>query len=404
MLDQDLFRDSLKTRLEYYLEHYDPDEKFDHQGHVHKTIQLGYQYEPLQPLAFELCIQFFTSIIRQKPLPDWVELLEQALDITKRTHDISTYPRLIICQCYYLLIIENFNDLHHLTKQALQQPDIQKNRATKTDLLIFSSSALLALRLLPEAAENCYAGLNIMKMETHEAANSRRGRLINILGSISYERKSVNDAYTYYVQALGLLEQSGDTYYSNIVRENIIRCLANMNRHAEIWSYQASIQAFYAQHNYTKANNRYLVMLSHIYIGQRNFDAAEEVLFSVDFDYLCQIPPSQLLALYHNNLGYLYFERQAYELAEQQLLGAVNVFRKLGSEYQLNFANSLALLGTTYSKIGRHEDQCDLCLIEAYNLLEELAQAGYLQASKLQKEILCEFPHIRDCVENGEQK
>ena len=64
-----LFRGQLSIRLALQpLRTIDPVVNIDHQGHLFKTINRGYQYKRLQPLAFELWIQFFVPTIRQEIL------------------------------------------------------------------------------------------------------------------------------------------------------------------------------------------------------------------------------------------------------------------------------------------------------------------------------------------------
>ena len=393
MQTQDLFQELLLARLEEYKDSYDPIQNFEHQGHVHKTIQLGYKYEQLQPLAIELFIKFFVSIIRQKLLPDWVDLLDQALEITT-IHDTSQFPRLLVCRCHYLHTIDAFDSLYSFTTQVLRYPEIKKSSSIKVDILIFSSSALLALRLFKEASDCCQLGLNVIGAEPHSATNSRYGRLINILGEIAYHKDLFEESYIHYVKALDLLEQSDDLYSTYTVWENLALCLGHMDRLPEALVYQSQVHEFYVRYNYLKAKNRFLVATSDIYISQGYVDVAEEVLLQVDFDYLCQIPPSYTLALYHNNLGYLYFLRQTYKLAEHHLLGAIDVLRKIKVANRLIVANSLALLGTIYHKLNDDKSQ-NRYLIEAYTLLSPLSQSGDIKAHNLQKDILTEFPNIR---------
>ena len=393
MQDQDLFQELLLNRLEHYQKTYDPVQKFEHQGHVHKTIQLGYKYKQLKHLAIELFTKFFVSIIRQKPLPDWVDLLDQAFEIT-RTCDTDQFSELLICRCHYLRAIDNFDGLYSFTNQALQSPEIQENSALKVDILIFSGSALLALRQFEKAGDCCQEGLNIMEAEPYVATSHRYGRLVNILGAISYSKDLFKESYRHYMKALDLLEQSDDLYYAYIVRENLTRSLAYMDRLPEALAYQTQIHDFYTESNYLKAKNQFLVAMSHIYMNLQHFDMSEELLLQIDFDYLCQIPPSYTLALYHNNLGYLYFLRQAYELAEKQLLGAIDTFRKVKTENRLKFANSLGLLGTIYDKLNNDKSR-DIYLTEAYILLDPLSLGGDMKARDFQREILREFPHIR---------
>ncbi len=301
------------------------------------AVQMGLRFSETVEDTAVILSQAIPYIIQRGYWQDWIPLLEQCL-ADKICQNTPRQVHLMISLGHAYRSDSQLGKAiaTHLEAEQLTEITEQSDMPAQIQLeLMYNyqfSKAYKKAKIRGQAA--------IKLLEQKKDTEPLLANAFKTLGTIFFESGEYLAAEAYFTKAVAAWRKIGNPVHVARTLNDLSRLLLVLKRHEEAKACLNEATLLLTPTINERDKCTIYINLGSLYAAQQNWEMAEAIFFKANSPFMRQSVDLLRKARINNNLGYVLFKQGKYEVAEEYLQQALQLWREIGDDVE--YANTLS--------------------------------------------------------------